>query len=508
MSTTTAAEHASSVMPPETYCARRRAYLGTLALLFGVLMYGTVLAGTGSNTPAEPQPAAKPAHAVQTQDKPRPRKTFTSKAYGARLETHPPGYVKPLSETGISGLEDLDWLEFGLQHRSRYEYRDDNYRKPLLTNDDEFQMRSLGYIGIKRILDPLRFGFEFADSRQFGSRFPEDTTDVDENEIIQLFGELYFEDALGANQPISLQFGRLSFDLVDRKIIGRNRWRNTINSFDGFRLRLGQASSDWEVNVIAVQPVERFTVKFDHGNDEQWFYGVTGAWRKWDKYVVLEPYYFVLDEDRKGWDTSDREIHTLGLHAFGPISDTGFDYDIDTAFQFGDDGERDHRAFAAYGELGYTLKHDWRPRLSFSTSYGSGDRNPDDNASERFDRLFAPNHYRSTSDYWTWQNVINPKLRIDFRPTDKLRIDAAYGGYWLASDSDAWVRPGLRDRTGRSGDCVGQEFEIRARYQLDPRIEIEVGYSHFTPGPFVRNTAAAADDSDMFYVATTLNLWK
>jgi hypothetical protein len=377
----------------------------------------------------------------------------------------------------------------------------------VLEDDEQFLLRSRGYVGVRKILDPLRFGLEFQDSRQFNSQFPETVSDVNEADFLQLFAELYFADAFGENEPLRFQAGRFTLDLIDRKLIARNRWRNTTNAFDGFRVRIGEATSDWELNAFAAQPVERFKVQPDHGDDERWFYGLTGSWRRLDKYVLLEPYYFVLDEDRKDPESRDREIHTLGLHAFGPIGKTGFDYDVDTAFQFGDDGDRRHCAFAGYGEVGYTFAHAWTPRLSFSTSYGSGDHDPNDNVSERFDRLFAANHYRSMLDYWTWQNVINPKMRIEIRPTKKLRLDAAYGGYWLASDSDAWVQAGRRDPEGRSGDCVGQELEVRARYQIDPRIEIEVGYAHFMPGPFVGNTGPA-DDSDFLYVATTFTLFK
>ena len=45
---------------------------------------------------------------------------------------------------------------------------------------------------------------------------------------------------------------------------------------------------------------------------------------------------------------------------------------------------------------------------------------------------------------------------------------------------------------------------MRVRYSIDPRIELEMGYSHFFPGPFVENTGPA-DDADFFYVQTTLH---
>ncbi len=478
----------------------------TAAALISIMWQPALAAESATPTTASASQPAESQPAESEAAKP-PRKPFTSKAFGARLAPEPPDYVRTLSTTGLPGTEDLNWLDFGLEHRTRWEYRDDDYRRPQPQRDTQFLLRTRGYVGIREILDPFRFGFEFMDARQFGSQFPDSTNDINHAEILQAFGELYFKDAFGPRQPLRFQAGRMTLDLIDRKVIGLQRWRNVQQPFDGFRIRIGEATSDWELNVIAVQPVERFMRSFDHGDDERWLLGATGAWRKWDQYVTLQPYYFVLDEDRKGPTSLDREIHTMGLHAFGPIADTGFDYDTDIAFQFGDDGPRNHCAFAAYGELGYTFKHEWKPRVSFSTSYGSGDRNPNDNTSDRFDRMFAPNHYRSMLDYWSWQNVINPKMRIEFQPLKQLRADAAYGAYWLASDSDAWVTPGRRDRQGESGDFVGQEIELRLRYEIDPRINVETGYAHFFPGPFVRNTGTSKD-SDLFYVQVTFKLFK
>ncbi len=478
-----------------------------------VVLVGAVLFITGpgslaqTSRPAQPQPvppgdqAAPPLEKQEDQSK--KSAPYKSKAWGARLETEPPGYVKTLDQFGIAGLEDLDWLEFGLEHRTRFEYRSD-YRRPNLEDDEQFLLRSRVYLGIRNILDPLRLVIEFQDSRQFYSDFPERNRDVDEADFLQAFGELYFKDALGEGHPVQFRAGRMSLEYIDRRLVARNRWRNTTNAFDGFRLRLGRPSTDWQFDIFAVQPVERRMTARDHPDEERWFYGLVGAWRPWSQYITLEPYYFVLDEDRKDPDRGDREIHTLGLHAFGPIGDTSFDYDFDTAFQFGEDGRRRQRAFAVYGEAGYTFPHAWKPRVSASVAYASGDRDPDDGLSERFDRLFQTGHSYSTSDLFSGQNIISPKIRLTLRPTSKLRLDTSYGAYWLASDSDAWVIPGRRDPNGDSGDFVGQEVELRVRYKLDPRMELEVGYSHFFPGPFVENTGPA-DDADLFYVQTTLH---
>ncbi len=460
-----------------------------------------------TSEPAQTQPA----HATnvttppleEQEAQPKQPSHYKSKAWGARLDSEPPGYVKTLDQFGVAGLEDMDWLEFGLEHRTRFEYRSD-YRRPNLEDDEQFLLRSRVYVGLRKVLDPFRFGIELQDSRQFHSDFPDRTRDVNEAEFIQAFAELYFKDALGKGYPIQFRAGRMSLEYLDRRLVARNRWRNTTNAFDGFRLRLGRPDADWQFDFFAVQPVERRMTARDRADEERWFYGLVGAWRRWSKYVTLEPYYFILDEDRKGRERSDREIHTLGLHAFGPIGATRFDYDFDTAFQCGGDGDRRHRAFAFRGEVGYTIQHAWKPRVSLSTVYASGDRDPDDGLSERFDRLFQATHCPSTSDLFSWQNTISPKIRLSLRPASRLRIDTSYGAHWLASDSDDWVIPGRRDPRGDSGDFIGQELELRVRYRIDPRVELEVGYAHFFPGPFFENTGPA-DDADLFYVQTTFH---
>ncbi len=442
-------------------------------------------------------PASSPASAGAA-----PRR-IVSKAWGAQPDSEPPGYARPLSTRGSPGLETLTWLDFGLEHRTRWELRDDSFLRPRLDDDNQFLMRSRAYLGVRELLDPFRVAVEFQDSRQFNSDYPESNRDVDEADIVQLFGELYFRDLLGAGRPVQVRAGRMSLDYGNRRLAGRLRWRNTQNAFDGFRLRLGDSQSDWQFDLFAVQPVERRLRQRDVGDEERWFYGLVGAWRGWDSVVVLEPYGFILAEQRTQREARDREIHTLGLRAFGAIGRTGFDYEVDNAFQFGDDGEREQRAYAMNAEVGYTLRHAWKPRFSVATEYATGDRLPDDRTSERFDRLFGDSHGRSVSDTFSWQNTIAPRLRAELTPTEKVKFDAAYSAYWLASDADEWGVTGRRDPEGRSGAFVGQELDVRARITLSAHTEWELGYSYFIPGGFAQNTGPA-DDSDFFYTSVTI----
>ncbi len=451
----------------------------------------------------------RPVETQAAEEPPRKSPPIFSRGWGTRPEPEPPGYVRTLDRSGVDAFKDVDWLEFGLVHRTRFELRRDDYRRGRsqdLPSEDQFLLRTQAYVGIRKIADPFRFGLEVADMHQFNSSFPETSDDANEADFLQAFGELYFTDALGPGQPLQFRVGRFTMDLMDRRLIARTRWRNTMNAFDGFRLRLGQPSSDWQVDIFAVMPVERRSCHLDRSDEERWFYGLVGAWRGWSPHVVLEPYYLILDEDLKDPDARDRELHTLGLHGFGLIGKTGFDYDFNTAFQFGDDGERDIWAYAMIGEVGYTFEHAWKPRLSFSTAYASGDRNPRDRQTNRFDRLFEAGHCWANSDLFDWRNTIVPKIRLEVCPVKPLRLFLSYGAYWLASDADAWPRVGRRDAEGRSGDFVGQEIDLQLRYQINKRLEVELGYAHFMPGAFVRNTGPA-DDADFFYVQATLSLF-
>lgn len=474
----------------------------------GIVAVVLVTAGAAGEPPAPcseqpPGPVGSPEVTPLASQPVTPKPRYRSRAKGGRPETDPPAYVGPLSR--LAGLDELEGIDFGLEHQTRFVIHDDDYRRDTLAEDKQFLLRSRAYVGIREILDPFRFALEFQDARQFNSRFPETNRDVDEADFLQAFGELYISNALAIGYPLRLRAGRMSFDLLDRKLIARNRFRNTTNAFDGFRITAGSDESDWQIDFTAAQPVDRRMTRFDRPDEERWVYALVGDWRGLADWLILEPYYVVLDEDFKNPAAADREIHTLGVRAYGLLGDSGFDYDTNVVFQVGQAGRLDHCAFASFAEIGYRANLPASPRISFFIGYAGGDENPDDELSESFDRMYAAGHCASTSDLFQWQNIIIPKLRLELRPLESLRIEVAYGAYWLASDRDAWAVPRRRDPTGRSGDFVGQELDAQLRYELTKNIEIEIGYSHFTPGPFAKNTGSA-DDTNMFYVQTRLRL--
>jgi hypothetical protein len=169
--------------------------------------------------------------------------------------------------------------------------------------------------------------------------------------------------------------------------------------------------------------------EWDRPVEQQWVYAAIGQWRGWEKAMTLEPYYLALSQSAYP-GTTERLVHSPGLRVYGKISVTGFDYDLTYTNQFGRNGAREVRAWAATAEIGYTLTHPWKPRVSLFYGHATGDRDPNDNTDNRFERFFGFGRPWSANDYIVYENIRAPKLRIELTPKKNLRVDFGYS--WTA----------------------------------------------------------------------------
>jgi hypothetical protein len=446
-------------------------------------------------------------------------------SYGTNRETEPPRYVKQLNKTWLKNVDsfaDVDWLDIGLDYRMRYETRDNDFRRGRDTFDEPMLLRTRGFVAIKNILDPLRFTLEVEDARRNHSQFTRefDTRDVNYAEPIQAYAELFFretllgKDDLGNDRPISVRAGRHAFEYTDRRLLARNEWRNTTNNFQGIRAIIGQQKNDWQFDLLALKPVQRFTNQLDEVDHAQDFYGVIGDWRRWSEVVTLQPYYYLLKQDgdrvkyTQNGDSAapntriNREIHTAGLRAYGVVGKTGWDYDASYVKQWGKQdrlngvgtfiAKLDHDAHSYNAEIGYTLMHLWKPRLSAFYGFASGDKNPNDSKNNRFEPLFGFARPWSNNDYVRMENIIAPKIRLEFEPQlswlPGLKIDTGYNWYRLDRASDRWNGTGLWDNNGESGKDLGEEVDIRVRFPINQYIAANLGYAHFWAGDFTKST--------------------
>ena len=482
------------------------------------------------------------------------------KSYGTQKETDPPRYVKQANKTWLKDVDydtfsDVDWLDLGLEYRARWEHRDNDFRRARENIDEPLLLRTRAYVGIKNILDPLRLAVEVQDSRRNNGDYTReyDTRDVNQADILQAYLELNFKesflgkDDLGNERPIWIRAGRHAWEAIDRRLIARNEWRNTTNTFQGVRAQIGDKKNDWQVELLAVKPVQRFTTRLDEVDHAQDFYGAIGDWRGWSEYVTLEPYYLLLkqDGDKVEYDSGgkeitrgtlnakiDREIHTAGLRAYGLVGNSGFDFDASYVKQWGHqdrvnrntgkfEAEEDHDAYAYNAEIGYSFKHSWKPRVSAFYGVATGDKTQGDGSNERFERLFGFARPWSNDDYIQMENIRTPKLRVEFDPKlsflDGVKVDTGFSWYYLDSATDRWnAGANLRDSTGKSGRDLGKEFDLRVRFPLGQYAALNLGYAHFWSGDFVQDAVSAnadnrknfdqnrREDSDFFYTELTL----
>ncbi len=461
------------------------------------------------------------------------------RSYGTLRDTEPPRYVKSIEKTWLHDTEsfkDIDWLDVGLDYRFRYELRNNDFRRTRDVIDEPILLRTRAYLGVKNILDPLRLAVELEDSRRNHSEFPRDNRDVNLFEPVNAYAELYFDAALpdddqGNGRPISIKAGRMAFEYLDRRLLSRNEWRNTTNTFQGLRATVGQQKNDWQVDLLALQPLIRTERKLDQRDEAQRFFGVIGDWRRWSNIVTLQPYYLRLIQDGNkvelgqnglaaAADTKvDRDIHTAGVRTYGVIGKTGLDYDVNLIQQWGDQDRiiagrqvnGRHDAYAYITEIGYTFADKLKSRVSINYGFASGDKDPNDLSNQRFERLFGFSRPWSNNDYIQMDNIAATKLHWELQPLANVKMDAGYSWYRLDSDTDAWnAGANLRDRTGRSGRDVGQEFDVKAIWSLNDKIRADVGYAYFMAGDFTEKLSQArdagrADDSHFMYVQLSLS---
>lgn len=446
------------------------------------------------------------------------------RSYGTKRLLTPPVYARTLSDTNIDSFKDLNWIDAGIDYRARYEYRENDLRRADSGIDRPLLLRTRGFVAIKEKLDPFRVTLEIEDAQREFSKYEIDNKDYNRAEPINAFFELYYKNGLGTNRPLSIRYGIMSFEFLDRRLIGANEWRNTTNTFQGARITLGKDENNWSLDILALQPLERIPNEIDKRVRNQIFGGLIGHIRTWSEFITLEPFYLGLKQsklEQVKWNPEKlsfepnnrvgRQIHTLGLRMYA-VYKWGLDYDISLITQFGVNDmqkEERHEAYAFTYDMGYTFQHSWKPRLGFFYGYVTGDRNPNDKTNQRFERLFGFARPWSSNDYIQMENVQTPKILIEFEPIKKVQIDTAVVWFYLASPTDRWsAANNIQDKTGKSGNYMGFEYNFRIRFNILSRLKANLGYAYFEAGEFTINTTGRDKLSHFLYAEFTAQIFE
>jgi hypothetical protein len=411
-----------------------------------------------------------------------------------------------------------------VRHRTRYEYLDEQFRAGSPGNTDVIALRTLAH-GRLRLLHGLWVGGELEDSRaERNGDTLLNTSIVNSVEALRAYLELQRSGVWGGT--LLAQFGRITMDVGSRRFVARNRFRNTINGFTGIDLRW-KSEGGTELRGFYTLPVRRLPSdrdKLDHNkirNDEESFAG-----KFWGLFAGAdlpgvgrgELFLFGVDEDdRPNRRTLSRELYTPGFRVFRSARKGHFDYQVETALQFGDSRtltsgrQLDHFAHFHHAEVAYSFDTRCNARLVMQYDYASGDDDPNDGDNNRFDTLFGARRFDfgPTGIYGPFAraNLHTPGVRVQLKPTRTLSSFLAFRGYWLADKRDSWVAAGVRDPSGKSGSYLGSQLELRVRWRILPgNLVLEAGFAHLFAGEFIDDAPASNDQGDSNYVYTQISI--
>jgi len=401
------------------------------------------------------------------------------------------------------GPDDGAWLTFGGQLREREEY----FRNFLLgapsTADTDAYLLSRARLSADLHVSPyLRVFAEeksaFALNRdlQGGST----SSYVQEWALQNGFADVSF--AMGGEANVTLRAGRQEMLYGSQRLVGEPDFGQTRRTYDGGRGIV--QIRDWSISLFGTQPAVPQAYELNTSSSERRLFGVFAS-GPLDR-VNLDLYWLGVDNaDANFNSTSGRERrHTLGGRASGRIDETGMDFELEGAAQFGSVGSEDVAAWMLTGVLGYTataMKSS--PRIYVELDYASGDDSPGGRVGT-FNQLYPASHsFLGYIDYIGRENIISQSSGLSMTPRPNLTLSVQQYFFWRASASDAlYSKSGtvIRDGTGTTARYVGAEIDVLANYNFTRHLLGYAGYSHFFAGDFIAKTGAS-EDSDFVYLA-------
>lgn len=428
-------------------------------------------------------------------------------------------------------LQFPQWLTLKIDHRTRYEGYDNAFKKNTDGGDQVLAFRTTVFMGIK--YDDFRLGTEFIDSSIAleGSNTPVNTTLVNQTDLVQAYLAWQSDNLLGSGLNFNLKAGRQTMDVGSRRLVARNRFRNTLNNFTGINTIISQPNH-WQWRNFVVLPVSRLPndqvslkagrTVFDQESFSRIFAGSFFSIKKLPLNSIAELYlYYLNEEDTADTRTKNRKLFTPGFRWFKKAEPKQFDFEIEVVVQSGtsyatasatDQNRLDHFAYFGHLALGYSFDLPWQPQLILQYDYASGDRNPNDGNNNRFETLYGARRFEyGPTGIWggfARGNINTPGIRLKFKPGQNLTGFIAHRAHWLAESKDSWAGGGLRDKTAQSGSHIGQLLEMRLRWKIMPKLMIlETGWAHLFKGDFAKNATDSPsneNDSDYFYFQTSV----
>jgi hypothetical protein len=354
-----------------------------------------------------------------------------------------------------------EWLSVSLEQRTRYETMSGTYKANSKGGDQQIPLQTT--LWLEAHLSSFRLGTEFMDARALNSDSGTgmNNTMTDTADFLQGYAAWSDQNVLYSGIGAEIVAGRQTLNFGSRRLVARNAFRNTINSFTGVKLRLLDYGN-WQFNGFVSTPVNRLPTSstailddqqvFDRENTHTWFSG--GFLELYDLGFGInsEIYLYHLDEGNStSAPTRNRRYFTPGTRFYIKPAKAEIDFQLETIGQFGTvqattaptSQNLNHTAWYQHADVGYTIDMPWSPRLALEYDYASGDKNPKDNQDQRFDTLYGARRFDfgPTGIYGAFarSNINTPGFRLNVSPRSDVQVTLSHRAFWLAQAKDAWT---------------------------------------------------------------------
>ncbi|HEY3129545.1 MAG TPA: alginate export family protein [Acidobacteriota bacterium] len=319
------------------------------------------------------------------------------------------------------------------------------------------------------------------------------TSDVDTVDLQNAFIDLRIP--FGGNTTLTLRPGRQELAFGRERLVGIADWTNTRKTFDGVRgiAKLGW----WRVDTFWARPVRIKKYAFNGNSTDTNFFGAYAVGKIPTTNLVLDVYWLGLDRSNSalGSFVAKENRHTIGARTGGKISNSDFDFDVESARQFGSFGDRDISAGMFASVLGYHFsKVAGAPRAYVGFDYASGG-NPAGEKIRTYNQLFPSAHpYFGFIDAIGRQNISDLSEGLSLKPMRRLEVGLDGHVFRRASAQDALYDPGgnvLRKGSLGLSKNVGSEIDLMLKYAIDAHTVVTTGFSHLFAGDFIKESGSA-----------------
>ena len=192
----------------------------------------------------------------------------------------------------------------------------------------------------------------------------------------------------------------------------------------------------------------------------------------------------------------------MGMRINGGIDEWLFEFEGGPQFGRQSGLGLDHEAAFCTCGIGRSLgtQLPWSPTVWLYYDYASGNNIGGD--FNQFNQLFPLAHkYLGFIDAVQRANIESPNILITLKPAEKVSLLCWYWHFMSNQDSDIVPSIGGTPLQSTASKDLGDELDLIATYQIDPRSNVLVGWSHFWRG----NKILAPKDADFFYTQWELN---